>query len=241
MMGAMSSPFSPTPRWLERANHLALVSRVLASTVHDVNNALQVISGSAELLEMAQGATDLVQVRGRAIAAQARRASTLLTDLSTFARDARDRMEPTGLKVVASRALTMRQHALTKIRVTATVQGDERMVMANPRQLLQIALNIIVNAERALAPVDAPALLVALDTDGGYAVLTFTNNGTPPPEDADAAAFGASSSGDVPVEDLGIGLRVSGWLAQEQGGALTGTSRPGGGTEFVLRLPLLRH
>ena len=50
--------YSPSADWLERANQLAIAAQLLPNTIHDVNNALQVITGSAELLDLAPAADD---------------------------------------------------------------------------------------------------------------------------------------------------------------------------------------
>jgi signal transduction histidine kinase len=76
---------APNADWLERANRLALTSALLSTTVHEVNNALQVISGSAEMLNASPPA-DVTGRRTDAIGAHARRASALLAELSSFAR-----------------------------------------------------------------------------------------------------------------------------------------------------------
>src|SRR5262249_1289337 len=75
-----------TPEWLEPARRLDLTSTLLATTVHEVNNALQVISGSAEMLTPAS-TPDIIHRRSDAIGAHARRASALLAELSAFAKD----------------------------------------------------------------------------------------------------------------------------------------------------------
>src|SRR5579872_4193306 len=58
--------FRPSSQWLATVNRLALVTRVLGGTVHDVNNLLQIVSGNAELLE-SNAKSDLVLKRARSI------------------------------------------------------------------------------------------------------------------------------------------------------------------------------
>ena len=75
----------PPIAWLERVNRLSLLSRLVASTVHDMNNALQVMGGGLELLQMPP--VDVAAV-SRAIGGKTQRINGLLQDLTRFMRDA---------------------------------------------------------------------------------------------------------------------------------------------------------
>lgn len=230
----------PPPPWLERANRLAIIARLLSSTVHDVNNALQVIGGSAELLQMATGASEVVLRRGQAIGAQARRASELLGELMAFVRDGREQPERTGLKAMAAQGLAMRHYSLTKLRVTPTVDGDEHFVEACPRHVLQIILNLVMNAERASADVAEPRLRLSVQRDGDRVSLTVEDNGRSVPDHAIEQMFEAPSAVPGVAGDLGIGLSVSRWLAGLSGGTLVYAPVPGGGSQLTLSLPASR-
>ncbi|HWI18958.1 MAG TPA: HAMP domain-containing sensor histidine kinase [Vicinamibacterales bacterium] len=195
----------PPPEWLERANRLALTARLLSSTVHDVNNALQVIAGSVELLQMAPAANEMVQRRITAIDTQAKRASRLLQDLTEFVRDARSLAEPIELKALAEQVLASRHYAVTKLRITAAVEGEAVRINANPKHVQQILLNLLVNAEDA----KCSTLVIRVGKEGDQAVVIVENNaGNPEP-------------GTGNRENLGIGLEVSEWLAQKNGGTVT--------------------
>jgi C4-dicarboxylate-specific signal transduction histidine kinase len=224
---------SPPPEWLERANRLALIARQLSTTVHDVNNMLQVISGHAELLVSAPDANETMLKRGQLIAGQAQRATLALAELAEFAKDAGQRDETVRLIDIGKRALAMRAHALTRLRVSSAVEGDDVRVQGNTRRLLQIALNLIVNAEHALANTQHPTLGISVSRTGDRAALTV--------EDSHEGAL-LKPPMLPPTHDgpygLGIGLDVSKWLAAAQGGTLERTTAPGGGSRVTLFLPV---
>lgn len=217
----MTTP--PTTEWLARANRLALVARMLNSTIHDVNNALQVISGSVELLHMspAASANEMVQRRIAAIDVQSKRATGLLQELSDFARDNRAAAERVELKALAERVLESRRYSLTKHHIDATVQGDAVFVSANPRHLHQILLNLVINCEEA----KATAVTIHVGESSEHAEISVHDNA---PGAAPASA------------NLGIGLEVSSWLAEQNGGTLRREALAGGGSHATVRLPLLR-
>jgi len=228
---------TPAPAWLERANRLSLIARVVSSTVHDVNNALQVIGGSAELLERAPGASEAVLRRGQTIGTQTKRASGLLNELSTFVRDTRDRPERVGLHALVSQALAMRHYSLSKLRVAAVVEGDELFVDANPRELLQVVLNLVVNAEQALTATSDARLRIAVARDGGDATVAVEDNGGGVVASAVSTLFEARTVPPNEAGDLRIGLAVSRWLMSRMEGSLTYAEAPGPGARFTLRLP----
>jgi signal transduction histidine kinase len=211
---------APSPEWLERANRLALLSRLLSSTVHDVNNALQVIAGSVELLQMAPAASDMVQRRVTAIDTQAKRASKLLQELSDFLRDTRESAERVDLAAICRQVLATRHYSLTKLRIAAAVEGDSVVVMANPRHAQQILLNLVVNSEDA----QASSLTIRVAADGAFGTATVEDN----------APGAAPQPG-----NLGIGLEVSTWLAEKNGGSLTREPLPAG-SRAILKLPVAR-
>lgn len=232
----MAEP-SPAPAWLERANRLALIARVVSSTIHDVNNALQVIGGSAELLEMAAGASEAVLRRGQTIGTQAKRASGLLNDLGAFVRDTRDRPERIGLHAVAAQAVAMRQYSLSKLRVATAIDGDEVMVEVNPRELLQVLLNLVINAEQALARTPEAQLRISVWREGSEAGVVVEDNGGGVPAGDLERLFDARTEAPNEAGDLHVGLAVSRWLASRMGGSLTCDPATGQGGRFTLRLP----
>jgi C4-dicarboxylate-specific signal transduction histidine kinase len=229
---------TPAPGWLERANRLSLIARVVSSTVHDVNNALQVIGGSAELLEMAPGASEAVLRRGQTIATQSKRASGLLNELSAFVRDTRDRDERIGLHALSSHALAMRHYSLAKLRVTAAVEGEEVFVDANPRELLQLLLNLVINAEQALAGTGDGRLRIVVGQDGGQATMAVEDNGTGVAPEAAGRLFEAETIEPNAAGDLRIGLAVSRWLATRMRGTLAYAPAGDRGARFTLQLPV---
>lgn len=224
-----------TPAWLERVNRLALTSALLSTTVLEVNNALQVISGSAEMLNPAS-TPDVIAKRGEAIGAHARRASALLAELSAFARDESTHAAALDVGRVAQRALTMRQYTLAKLKIDSSFEssGETRTVIANQRLFLQIVLNLLVNAEQALGAKGGGRILVSVRSDGRNVVLSIEDDGAGIPADRVPRLFTVDPSSNV---RLGIGLAVARELARRYGGDLVYSPRPGGGSQFSLTMP----
>jgi C4-dicarboxylate-specific signal transduction histidine kinase len=237
----MTAPVSLNPDWLERVNRLAIIAALVPGTVHDVNNALQVISGSAELLGLGGGASpENITRRGMAIAEQARRATGSLGELTQLVRDASAASQRVNLREVADRAVALRGHALRKAKIEAVVEGPDIAARANPRQLLQIVLNLMLNAEAALTGTTAAALRLTVARDAAGAVtIAVEDNGVGVAEERRASLFDAPAIDTARLpQQLGIGLFVSQLLAVRNDGSLRyGPAAGGTGSRFTLALP----
>jgi C4-dicarboxylate-specific signal transduction histidine kinase len=223
--------------WLVRANRFATVAALLATTIHEVNNALQVISGSAEMLRP-DAPPDVLTRRRDAIGGQARRGSALLAELSMFAREQAADLTRADLGQIGQRALAMRQYTLARLGIESgfEVRGSVTAATARPRAVLQIVVNLLLNAEAALAGRPAGRILVTAGSCSERVELTVDDNGPGLPssiaERLFQPAIGASSKG------LGIGLAVSHWLAERDGGAIEHRPSALGGCAFTLSLPV---
>ena len=231
---AWSGP-PPPIAWLEQVNRQALVTRLLAATVHDVNNTLQVVSGAAEVLAMDPTPAAVIR-RTEAIVGHARHATTALHALTAFARGAAAPARGTRLKAAVEHAVGLRQHALRKARIAVSVSGDEVECGADEGRVLQILLNVVVNAEQALAGRAGASLAVTLSTDGDTASVSVVDNGPGLDHDQAAAVFHWPPAPSV-GGGLGIGLLVSQALAARDGGILAYAPATGGGAVFRLSVP----
>ncbi|MEP7117301.1 MAG: HAMP domain-containing sensor histidine kinase [Acidobacteriota bacterium] len=225
----------PPLAWLALANRHALVTRVLTTTVHDVNNTLQVVSGAAEVLAM-DPTPEAVVKRTDSIVAHARQATTALQALTVFARDPSTPSGRGRVKAAADQAVALRGHALRKARIACSVSGDEGECEAPAGVVLQVLLNLLVNAEAALTGRPGAELAVRVRTIGTRTEVTVEDNGGGVPEARVEALFvwppWSPASG-----ALGLGLLVSQALAKEHGGSLDYADTPGGGATFTLALP----
>lgn len=226
----------PPIDWLSLVNRQALVTRLLSTTVHDVNNALQVMSAAAEVLAM-DPTPEAVARRTESIVGQARQATAALQPLVAFARDT----APTGgrvrPKVVAEQALALRSYALRKARIASSVSGDDADCAAAHGRVLQVLLNLLVNAEAVLAGRHGAVLTVRVSAEADRVAVAVDDNGPGLQEHQVASLFAWPPMEPPAAGSLGIGLLVSQALAGRDGGAVGYAPRAGGGASFTLSLP----
>jgi signal transduction histidine kinase len=146
-------------------NRSATAARLLSGVIHEINNALQVISGTVELLE---ARTDLPAATKPALDRlrnQSARAAATLSDVLLFTRASVRDSTRVNLREVAEHSSNLRMFAIRRagLTINLSVPQGEYLVSGNRAQLQQAVLNLITNAELALAGARTGAITVSLD------------------------------------------------------------------------------
>lgn len=230
---------APYPEWLEAANRLSTIAQQIATAAHEANNLLQVISGNSEMLELGRDTQEQVIRRAQIIGEHARRTSELLSTVLELSREGSSQAEAVDLGRLVERALNLRKYALARagIAVSAECGSQQIYALANRRRTFQILLNLVMNAERALAGRERARLLVRAFRDGSEIVLSVQDDGPGICEGAPQQPARLTGTEPAAATTLGIGLRVATWLALAQSGTLLVTAADSGGTVATLRLP----
>lgn len=229
----------PAWPWLSLVNRQGLAVKLIATTVHDVNNVLQVVSGAAEVLAL-DPSPAAVAKRTTSIVGHATAATTVLAGLIGFVRadgDARDGAKPLAL---AQQVLALRQHAFRKGRITAEAHGDEAEAAIARHHLQQVLLNLVVNAEPVLAGRPDARFTVTVRA-GERVVVEVADNGPGLPADVERTLAAWPPVPGAAAGALGLGLRVSRHLVEQAGGTLELAAAPEGGALAIISLPPLRR
>ena len=222
-------------------NRLTTLAKVLAGTAHDVNNALQIIGGSAELLEGQADLPDSARRALRRIQSQSARAASAVADVMRFARDRGDVTNAVSLKDVVIRAIAMRLFLVRRAGLVLDFDAAESpspQVRARASQLQQAVLNLIMNSEQALAGQLGGTIAITLAEDGGHALVQVVDNGAGPDETLGDRAFDAFVTTRARTESPGLGLAAARIIARAHGGDVALEDRKPGCCA-TLRLPLL--
>jgi two-component system C4-dicarboxylate transport sensor histidine kinase DctB len=111
-------------------------------------------------------------------------------------------------------------------------------VRGNADRLVQVVLNLVVNARQALAGTPDARIEIETHASASEALLEVRDNGPGIPESVLDRVFDPFFTTRGPDEGTGLGLAIAFDIAREHGGALEVSSPPGHGACFVLRLPL---
>jgi len=234
-------------------NRLSTVARLVSGASHEVNNALQVISGTVELLLESPDLSGPVTQALERIGAQSARAAAALAGVTALSRSAIDASAPVDLRAVVSRAAALRRYSIGRAGLTIAVEpGDvPLMVVGNGPQLLQALVNLIDNAEQALtgrpagqqaagleaAGLEAGHIAVRATREQDVACVVVEDNGPGVPAHLATDVFAPFVTSRPRPDSVGLGLPVARVIAEAHGGSLSVEPRERGAA-FVLRLPL---
>jgi signal transduction histidine kinase len=228
----------PSRETLLALNRSATAARLLSGAVHEVNNALQVISGTVEIL---QGRTDLGDPVARAldrVRNQSARAANALADVLVFTKGAVDETTRVDLRDVVTYCLGVRKFAINRAGLTARFDPppEGSFVVLGTRSLLQQAvLNLIVNAEQALTD-RRGTIDVSVGEADGWIEVRVRDEGAGVALDPPERAFEPFVSTRDPWQGAGLGLWAARAIAEAHGGTLTAEGSTAGAV-FCLRLP----
>lgn len=222
-------------------NRQATVARLVSGAAHEVNNALQVISGSVELLMAAPDLPDSVRQGLERIASHSARAAAAMTGVTALSRPVGEGRAPLDMRDVVARAAALKRFSTARAGLAIVVRnGDEPLMAAvNGSQLLQVLVNLIENAEQALSGRQPGTIALTAVRDGAFACVSVADDGPGLTPEMASQVFDAFVTTRPRPDSVGLGLPVARAIAEAHEGTLSVEPAVAGAT-FVLRIPLAR-
>ena len=237
-------------RQLQQAQRLESVGRLAGGIAHDFNNLLTVISGYTEVLLEDHDPTSAIELGE--IAAAAQRATTLTQQLLAFSR--RQVLQPRVIdlnEIVRSLTPMLTRLIGEHIELTAPLDPDLKPVLADPGQIEQILVNLVVNARDAMPHGGRLTIETGnteLDDDyvdrhpeasaGPHAMLAVTDTGVGMTQEILAQVFEPFFTTKPIGTGTGLGLSTVYGIVKQSGGAIWIYSEPGRGSSFKVYLPI---
>ncbi|MBX9698979.1 MAG: PAS domain S-box protein [Acetobacteraceae bacterium] len=226
---------------IHQIEKLSAMGSLLAGVAHELNNPLAILLTQASLLK--ETARDgAVRSRAERLEAAAARAGRIVKSFLAMARQKPAQREPILLNEVVAAALEVTAYALRSAGIAVETQFDAALPpVEGDRDLIgQIAANLVINAQQALAEQPQPRrLMLTTYTRDGFAVLEVADNGSGVPEAIRARVFDPYFTTKAVGVGTGIGLSICRQVAEEHGGSISLEDRPGGGALFRVALPLM--
>jgi PAS domain S-box-containing protein len=227
---------------LAASERMASIGTLAAGVGHEINNPLTYIMLNLELLDRELQSPSPRVERMRTMVDQTRygteRVRSVVRDLQALTRAPEDRLtrlDPIG---VLERCLEIAHH---QIKHRATVVRDLRpipAVLGNEGRMVQLFLNLIVNAAQAIpeGDVEHNHIRITTSTDrDGRALVEITDTGTGIPPDLVSRIFDPFFTTKAVGEGTGLGLAICRTIAIAMGGDIeVDTARD---TTFRVRLP----
>ncbi|MBI5801964.1 MAG: response regulator [Verrucomicrobia bacterium] len=234
-----------------RAQRMESLGALAGGIAHDLNNVLAPVLMAAEMLQ-ADPPAEMQKEMAKVIQVSAERGAGLVRQILAFARgsDGQERMELAPQHLVRD-AVGMAKETFPKaMTILSDLAADLFVIRADPTQIHQVLLNLMVNARDAMNGVGR--LTVAAENrvlDGAFAaqkpgakagphvVLRVTDTGSGMTPEVLAKIWNPFFTTKPPGKGTGIGLATVANIVKEHGGFVEVTSKPGAGTTFAIYLP----
>jgi len=223
---------------LLQSEKLASIGQLAAGVAHEINNPMGVILGFSQGILKTLPEDDPLKKPLTTIERESLRCKRIVQNLLDFAR----RSEPTlhliniNELIDASCDLVEHQTSLQNVKLVKSYDTALPSIMADPNQLQQVFINIILNAYQAMP--DGGTLHITTKTVGSESQVIFADTGTGIPPESVQNVFDPFFTTKEVGEGTGLGLSVSYGIVKAHGGDIEVESQVGQGTVFVIKLPL---
>jgi signal transduction histidine kinase len=222
---------------LRHTDRLATIGKLTAGVAHELNEPIGSILGFTELIEQSvdlprQAAEDLSRIHRAALHAR-----EIIKKLMFFGRQTPPGQIPVDLNAIVEEGLSLLQPRLAKEKIRVIRKTDLNLpaVLADPRQLQQVVVNLAVNAIQAMP--DGGELTVATHADGDGVVLRVEDTGVGMSEETLAQIFVPFFTTKEVGQGIGLGLSVVHGIVTAHHGTIRVESEEGVGSRFVIQLP----
>lgn len=222
----------------ERLGQSEALSQLVAGIAHELSNPLQGVLGHIELLRKTTRVPAAVADPLKRIHRDADRAARIVRNLLLLAGAGRLALRATSVNVALTRAVGLRAAACRQARITVRRQLGTGLprVLGDALLLQQAFLNILINAEQALAGRPGGRIEIRTARKNRAVVVEIRDNGPGLDEDIAPRVFEAFFT--TREAGSGLGLALTRRIVREHGGDVTACNTPGGGACFTMSLPV---
>jgi PAS domain S-box-containing protein len=225
---------------LLQAEKLSTIGEVISGVAHELNNPLSGVLGYAQLLLMRHSGSPLARDLEK-INESAARCQKIVRDLLAFARGHKPERKYLGVNGILRKTLDIRRYQLNvnDVEVLCELEEDLPRTMLDYYQLQQVFLNLINNAQHAMASTGRRGRLsVRTAQRDGKLRIEIGDNGGGMDRATLERIFDPFFTTKEQGQGTGLGLSVSYGIVREHGGTIRVESEPGRGTTFFIELPV---
>jgi PAS domain S-box-containing protein len=227
---------------LVRREKLAALGELVGGVAHEVNSPLTGILAFGQILQLDQRSDEDTRKAADTIVSEAKRAARIVGKLLTFARQNPPEKMRTELNQVLRDTIELRRYPLKMQQIALLVEMTENLpeTWADPFQLQQVFINLLSNAEQALASRDGERrITVRTGLRGGLLVASVADTGAGIAPEHLPHIFNPFYTTKPRGAGTGLGLSISFGIVREHGGTLQVASEAGKGAVFELSLPVV--
>jgi signal transduction histidine kinase len=238
VIGEMITHYQQIMDEAERTERLAAIGRVAASLAHEINNPLQALRSHLELIRSYPLSDEEREQSFGILEREVERLDEITRRVLGFARPTPDVLQPASLAGILEQALALSRNYLRnqRVEILTDIPEDLPPVLAAAGQLIQVFLNIILNAVHAMQ--GKGCLEIRIRSRGDRAEISFSNDGPPIPAESLPRIFDPFFT--TRPEGTGLGLSVSHAILQRHHGTIQVANLPNRkGVVFTIDLPFV--
>jgi PAS domain S-box-containing protein len=225
---------------LVQSERLAAMGAMIGGVAHELNNPLTSILGVSELLQDSQ-TTESARKQIAILQQQARRAAEIVHNLTYFASPPAPGKTRVNVADVVERTLNLHAYSLRKNNITVDFMREPSLpyVQGDPHQLMQVFLNLVMNAEQAIREArDRGTIRIRTGNNGSAVWVSILDDGRGIPADIVSNIFDPFYTTKRPGRGTGLGLSICKSVVKEHNGTVEAANAPGGGAVFTVTLPV---
>jgi two-component system, cell cycle sensor histidine kinase and response regulator CckA len=242
---------SESEKTLEQSQKMEAIGRLAGGVAHDFNNLLAVITGYSDLVLDDAALSDTNRTKVEQIKQAANSAASLTRQLLMFSRQ--QVIEPIVLdinQIVTNTEKMLRRLIKENIEFTVVLDKQLTRVKADPGQIEQIVLNLVVNARDAMPDggklrIQTRSVRVNGDSpqheasakNGHFALLEVSDTGVGMDEQTQGHIFEPFFTTKAVGEGTGLGLATVYGIVKQSSGHIEVESQVGRGSTFKIYFP----
>jgi signal transduction histidine kinase/CheY-like chemotaxis protein len=230
-----------TQTQLVQSEKLSAIGQLIAGVAHELNNPLTAVMGYAQLLQMEPGLDEEVARDIGKIYTQSQRASKIVQNLLTFARQNKAERQTVDVNDVIRRTIELRDYQLRVENIHLRIElAPERLpTLADPSQLQQVLLNLINNAQDAMVDLrHGGNLSVRSQRLGDVVRIELQDDGPGLSPAVQQHLFEPFFTTKEVGRGTGLGLSICFGIISQHNGRIWAESAFGHGTTFIIELPI---
>lgn len=223
-----------------QSERLAAMGAMIGGVAHELNNPLTSIMGVSELLQDTE-TNETSRKQLAMLQQQARRAAEIVQNLTYFSRPPAPGKSRINLVEVVERTLNLHAYSLRKNNITVDFLKELGMpyALGDPHQLMQVFLNLIVNAEQAIREArDKGTLRIRVGKGDKTVWVSFHDDGPGIPKENLPSIFDPFYTTKRPGRGTGLGLSICKSVMKEHNGSVEAANALEGGAVFTVTLPV---
>lgn len=221
----------------------SVIGRITGGVVHELNNLLAGVIGHAQLLA-GKECPDSTRRSLERIHDEARRCHRIVQNLLAFAQERVPEMTLVSVNDLVEGALELRAYQLRvdDITLVKRLSPDLPRTLGDFHRLQQAFMSLLATTHEALqCPGRGGTLTVATALEGESIRISVENDGPEIAEERLARVFEQPPASPLPGDDgEDIGLAICQGIVSQHEGSLRAESSAGGGTRFLMDLPVRR-